>query len=57
MLHSKFRLNQFIGSREELFKAFTIDEIDGHLGRVTWATYTYFDTPFLGMFHMKIGFH
>ena len=56
MLHTKFRGNRLVGSREEDFlKVFTIYVRGGHLGNVTSIMSSNFDFPVTESFHTKFG--
>ena len=56
MLHTKFRGNRPVGSREEDFsRIFTIYGRGGHLGHVTSITSTDFHFLVPESFHTKFG--
>ena len=56
MFHAKFQNHRLSGSGEENFKEFSIYSHGGHLGDVTLTIYINFHSPFLRMFHTKLGF-
>ena len=56
MLHAKFQGNRSTGPRGDFFKVFTIYGRGGHLGHLTWAIYTNFDSPIPRRLHIKCGF-
>ena len=55
MLHTKFRGNRPGGSREDVYRVFTIYGHGGHLGHVTSIMSSDFHFLVLESFHTKFG--
>ena len=55
MLHTKFRGNRPAGSREDVYRVFTIYGHGGHLGHVTSIMSSDFHFLVLESFHTKFG--